>query len=285
MFRILLISLLMNAVSPAQIKIVTTIHPVTAIVSEITGDKAVITTLLPPAASPHTYELIPSDLNKLEEADLIIFAASDLDKWVLKYHSKKSLELFSLLPDELKLHLSEVDKTGHEHSGVYDPHFWSDPLVVKELLPALRSELCKVSNEYCQLFKNNEDKFSDKLTELDEQIRNEISGIKPANVILSHPFYQYFFHRYGINTVAVTELSPGVEPTPKFIKKIIDVAISKKVKAIFSHKQLNDKAAGIVSESTGIKMYFLDPIGGVEGRISYTDMIRYNFDIILQALK
>ena len=47
----------------------------------------------------------------------------------------------------------------------------------------------------------------------------------------------------------------------------------------------HEKAAEIVSESTGIKIYSLDPIGGVQGRITYEDLLLYNTEIIMNALK
>ena len=49
--------------------------------------------------------------------------------------------------------------------------------------------------------------------------------------------------------------------------------------------QLPEKPALIVSESTGIKLFTLDPIGGLEGRYSYEELLLYNTEIIVNAMK
>ena len=69
------------------------------------------------------------------------------------------------------------------------------------------------------------------------------------------------------------------------MKKLIDIAIQEKAGAIFIHSQMPEKAAEIISESTGIKFFTLDPIGGVQGRISYEELLQYNTEIIFDALK
>ena len=94
-----------------------------------------------------------------------------------------------------------------------------------------------------------------------------------------------YLNRFNFNITGLIEPIPGKEPTPRDLKKIIDIAIQNKVGAIFIHSQLPEKAAQIVSESTGIKIYSLDPIGGVQGRITYEDLLLYNTEIIMNALK
>jgi ABC-type Zn uptake system ZnuABC Zn-binding protein ZnuA len=80
-------------------------------------------------------------------------------------------------------------------------------------------------------------------------------------------------------------VAPGIQPTPKEIKNLIDLMKSENVKAIFTHKQHSDKPAKVLAESAGIKDYVLDPMGGVDGKMTYEEIILQNLSIIKEALK
>ena len=103
--------------------------------------------------------------------------------------------------------------------------------------------------------------------------------------MLSHPFFVYFLQRFDFKVAGIIEPIPGKEPTAKDVKKLIDIASQNNVAAIFINSQLSERPAQIISESTGIKIYSLDPIGGPIGRYTYDELLFYNMEIILGALK
>ena len=103
--------------------------------------------------------------------------------------------------------------------------------------------------------------------------------------MLSHPFFQYFLNRFDIHLAGIIEVIPGKEPSPRELMKIIKKVKRENVKAIFTHPQLPDRAAESVAEAAGIKVYELDPIGGVTGRVTYNELLLYNTRILFEALK
>jgi zinc transport system substrate-binding protein len=220
-------------------------------------------------------------MRDIESADILFFGADNLDGWVKKIVDNREIELIELLPEDSLLNVTTIEG---EEVGT-DPHFWSDPLLVKILLGEIVKELCKIDPKGCNDYKTNATFFSNKLDKLYEKIEPMFLSLKKKNVMLSHPFFAYFLNRFNFNTAGLIEPISGKEPTAKDLKKIIDTAIQKKVGAIFIHSQLPEKAAQIVSESTGIKIYTLDPIGGIKGRISYEELLLYNTEIIINALK
>jgi zinc transport system substrate-binding protein len=135
------------------------------------------------------------------------------------------------------------------------------------------------------IFQQNAEKFAQQLDNLTVRIQTRLAPVKGKAVMLSHPFFQYFFKRFGINLIASIETIPGKEPSARDITNLIKLAQSKAVKAIFDHSQLPDLAAKLVAESTGIKIYRLDPLGGVPGRKTYTELLLYNTGLLLGALK
>ncbi|PSV96413.1 zinc ABC transporter substrate-binding protein ZnuA [Photobacterium angustum] len=65
-------------------KVVTTIKPLNLIVSELVQGAAKSDAILPPGASPHDYALRPSDVKKLNDADLVIWVGPQLETFLTK---------------------------------------------------------------------------------------------------------------------------------------------------------------------------------------------------------
>ena len=279
--KLILIFFLLTFPLLSQIKIVTTLHPFKEIILKVAGKRGEVTSILKPGFSPHTYEVSPSEVKKVESADLLFYGSDDLDSWVLRFDNKNKIELISLLPADSLIRIITINGK----SVGLDPHFWSDPLLVKILAMNLADVLCKTDPDGCTEYKKNAKLFSDELDRLYSVIESKLINLKAENVILSHPFFAYFLQRFNLKVVCLIEPIPGKEPTAKDLKKIIDSAIKKNVVAIFMQSQLPEKPALIVSESTGIKLFTLDPIGGVEGRYSYEELLLYNTEIIVNATK
>ncbi len=265
----------------AQPEYVTTIHPFKEILKEVVGERGEVTALLPPGTSPHTYNLSPSEIKKITKADALFYGAEHLDEWAIEYENSNKIELLGLLPADSLLNIFSIK---NEDLGV-DPHFWTDPLIVKLLLHQLTAKLCEIDPLGCSTYKANAKKFSEELEILNNDITKYLKQHSNKAVFISHPFFQYFLKRYNFNLAGIIEPIPGKEPTPKDLKTLIDIASKKNVKAIFTHIQLPDKAGQLLSEATGIKLYALDPIGGTEGKYSYKEILYYNTGIILKALR
>lgn len=289
-FFMLFLLFLIFGCTPSENKkeIVTTIYPFKAILQEIAGNRFEIKSILPAGADPHTYEMRPSDFQSIQNAKVFFYGAMALDGWASNIDVKNKVELLSLVPKdyliEIKVHHYGNENDEDEHFGI-DPHFWTDPNTVKAMLPNLVNELVKADPNGEKEFRTNENIFLKKLSTLDLKIKEEVTGINYKNVFTGHPFYSYFFERYGFNVVGSLEVAPGTQPTPKDIKNLIELVKEKNVKAIFTHKQHSDKPAKVLAESSGIKEFKLDPIGGVEGEMTYDEIILYNLAIIKEALQ
>lgn len=276
----------------SQPRYVTTIHPFKVIIKAVVGEQAEVYGMLPPGASPHTYELRPSDIRKVEAATGLIIGGKNLDDWALKFKSTHKIELINLVPSNFLIQIENdqnqehpVKEQNHHHAYGVDPHFWTDPLTVKAILPALTDSLCALDPEGCEIYRENSRIFASSLDSLHAKIDKMFAPISGRSVMLPHPFFQYFLKRYGLKVTGLIEKIPGIEPSPKEIKEIIRQVDRDRVQAIFTHPQLPDRAAKLVAEATGIKLYELDPLGGVAGRQTYDELLMYNAKIVFEALQ
>ena len=282
MSRFLIIFILFFSIhSFPQLKISTTIYPFKSILQEITGSRAEINVILPPSADPHTFELTTSDYKKISSSKVIFFGSENLDEWITKVEGVKTIELIKLVPSEF---LKNIIGTNNKDYGT-DPHFWTDPLTVKAIIQNLVEELVKLDPEGKEIYIKNADSFSEQLKKLDNKFSSEFASVKNKNVILSHSIYNYFLNRYGINVVGIVEISPGYQSTPKDIKRLLDISKEKNVKVIFKLANHPEQTTKVFAETSGIKVIELDLFGGVEGRMTYEQIINYNAEKILDSLK
>ena len=279
--KISLLVFLFQLTNTAQPEYVTTIHPFKEIIQRVVGEWGKVICLLSPGSSPHTFYISPSEVKVIESADALFYCAKNLDEWAIRYNNPNKIELLSLLPVDSLLNIFTIR---NRNVGL-DPHFWTDPVLVKIMLPQLAAKLCSIDPDGCKIYKANAEEFSVELELIYREINKNLKQVNKRTVILSHPFFQYFLKRFNFKLAGIIEPIPGKEPTPKELKVLIDIVLKNGVKAIFTHIQLPDIAAHLLSESTGIKVRTLDPVGGVEGRNSYNEILMYNTSIILKALR
>jgi zinc transport system substrate-binding protein len=208
-----------------------------------------------------------------------------LDNWAYRFHHPSRIELIPLIPKENLLYLEvKFGKHKGKTAGI-DPHFWTDPLTVKMLIPELVKRLYQLDSNGCDIYEKNSQIFINQLDSLYQMIKEKLAVIENKSILLAHPFFQYYLKRFDFDLVGIIEIAEGTEPTPRELKEIIEIARDRKVKAIFTQKQHSDRAARIVAESTGTKVYELDPLGGVLDRKTYQEILLYNTQIILEALR
>lgn len=290
-FLILFITLLGCSRAPQKHVFVCTGHPVYAIINEIVGGRSEVVRLVPPGASPHTYSPIPSDMNKVQASNALFYVSNELDAWAKGLPAKNKIELIKLLPREFRKNFDD----GHSHNeGKHihatgeeqiDPHFWTDPLTVKALLPNLVETLSSIDPANAKTYKSNADAFGKRLDLLNTQVEGMLQKVKGKPVFLFHPSFRYFLKRYGLVYAGAIELTPGVEPSLKQTGSLIDRIKSSGTKAIFTEPQLPERPANVIAESAGVLVYMLDPNGGVKGRENYSELVLYNAGILQKAFK
>lgn len=112
--------------------VVATIKPLQLISAAITEGVTETELLLPPSASPHDYHLKPSDVRRINNADLIIWVGPELESFVEKPLKASKAHKLALL-DKVEKHgahdehgeehgAHEKEHDEHEHHEAHDDH-------------------------------------------------------------------------------------------------------------------------------------------------------------------
>ncbi len=260
---------------------VTTIPPFDMILSRLVEGRGTVKRLLAPGTSPHTYDPTPSDLRATTEATALVFGAEHLDGWAADLPASQRLELLGLLPPDARL---SFEHDGHGAENTVDPHFWTDPLAVKQMLPVMVDTLCAIDKSGCATYRANADSFATALVALDTRLRALLDPVRDTPVLLAQPFFRYFLRRYGLLLTGIIEPRPGAEPTPQQLQEIVKRTRNGGARAILTQQSLSDRAAQAVSEAAAVPRVTLDPIGGVDGRRTYEELLLSNGYILRDSL-
>jgi zinc transport system substrate-binding protein len=261
--------------------VIASIYPLALILTELGGDSLAVQTLLPAGATPHVYEPKPSTVRRAGQALAVFYVSDELDGWAARLDAASLIEVIALLPPSSLLptaggHGHNKFGAAHGH-GAVDAHFWTDPLLVRELLPALAQGLAQLDPANAGKFQANAEEFARELTELDGQIASLLADLPSRALLMQHPSFQYFARRYRLEIVGFIEVAPGKEPSPAHLEELVSVVRQHGVRAVSSEPQMPAAAAQAVAEAAGLPLFTLDPLGSSTGSVSsYSDLLLYN---------
>ena len=187
--------------------------------------------------------------------------------------------------------MEHEDEEEHAH-GSLDPHFWFDPLRVKQAISSIAAQLSTADPAGQTYYRDNAAAYNRQLDDLHAWIEEQVATLPEDHRILvtSHDSFQYFAQRYGFEVAgAIFPVTTEAEPTAKDLAELIEVIEHEGVHAVFGEKSHSGRLAQRVAEETGATLIgglytgSLGDEGGEAG--TYIDLMRYNTTTMVEALK
>ena len=224
----------------ARPNIVVTYSVLGSVVSELVGDRATVTVLIPDGQDPHDFQPSARDIETINNADIVIsngldfeegledVLAAAIDSGVSVYMVGENMTVRE--PDEDHAEEDHAEEDGHDH-GAGDPHLWLSPLSFTQALPSLTTAINKATG-----LSIDETTALDQLTKLDNEITEVIDTIESCVMVSGHDEMGYFADRYGCTVIGaiIPSFSTTSEATAKQIADLKVLAASNNVKAVFT---------------------------------------------------
>lgn len=283
-FLILALSACAPPATPAEtdsrLPVVTSILPLADFARQVGGDRVSVETLIPPGASPHTYELTPAQLRAVSRARVLVLNGVGLEYWADKVISaaNNSNLIVVKTADGLDILAGDAD----DSAG--NPHIWLSPLNAIHQVEMIRDALIQADPDGAEVYRVNAEQYITKLRALDRDIREAVATFSSRKFIAFHAAWVYFARDYGLEQAAVIEATPGKEPSPAEVAEIVKTARAIGAKAIFAEPQFSSKAAEVIAEESGAQVLFLNPLGQPPD-YRYIDLMRHNLNEMSKALK
>lgn len=291
-----------------KLQVVASIFPIADMARQIGGNDVEVTTIIPPGASPHTFEMKPSLVKAFGEARVFFMVGAGLEFWAdqLIRSSGRKIKPVVLsdgmtLIQAADLHHGESEKkasrdskqSGHaghvqaHHFHTGNPHVWLDPHLAKTMATRIQKALAIADPARAPAYETRYKAYLDQLDALDSAISDAVKQFKIREVVSFHSSWDYFIARYGLSLAGVIEKTPGRNPTPREIAGIVSRIKSFGIRAVFAEPQFSPKVADVIAGEAGVKVLILDPLGGetLAGRNTYIDLMSYNLQIMKEAMQ
>ena len=265
----------------AKMLVAAGIAPMASFAEAIGGDLVDVELMVPPGASPHTYQPEPRDMKILGKASVLALNGVGLEFWADKAVDAAGNPKLIVVrtADGLKI----IDSTHNKVHPGGNPHVWLDPINAIHQVEAIRDAFIKADPTHKAAYERNADRYIAQLRQLDREIRAKVSTFKSRSFVTFHPSWVYFARRYGLTEAAEIEKSPGREPSPSDMRDVIDTVRRVKARAIFAEPQFSPKAAEAIGEETGAKVLLLDPLGKPPD-YDYIKTMRGNLEQMAKAM-
>ena len=255
------------------------------------GDAAHIESIIPAGADVHTFEPSPSDVEKIQSADLIIANGLGLDSWIqsLIDAAGKGEADTLLLGEGLDQESGWVYLSNAETPGTFDPHIWLDPKGAVLYVQRIADHVSRNAPDLAQRIAAASADGITRINAIDADLAVDFAAIDPdqRKIVTMHDAFGYFARAYKIKIVGVAVASPGQDPSAQEIRALIDAIRATGVTALFSEVQLPSKVLDQIAAETGatvLQDLYSDALGASPAD-SYLGVMRTNADAILGALR
>ncbi len=265
---------------------------------QLLGDQAQLELIIPAGDDPHLYNAKPQDLQKLQQADLVLYHG-------LHFEGKMAEALEKSGAKAVTADFSPEDSLRMEEDGqeVVDPHFWfSIPLYKKATETAGRylDELYKGQGEVQEQIRKRLADYLQKLDALDQENKQKFQALPKERRILvtPHDAFNYFAKAYDFEVKAPQGVSTDSEVANRDLADTATFIVQHQVPAIFAEtstdparmdklQELVQQMKGSVKVVSGEKEQLFSDSLAPEGQPgdSYIDMYRHNVDTIVGNLR
>lgn len=281
-----------NTNDTGRIKVTATIFPLYDIVKNVGGDKIDTILVLPPGSSPHTYEISPNQVKEMQNAKILFTIGAGVDGWaenIAKTVNGIAVvdldQYVSLKPFEHQEHEhEEVNTEEHEH-GNMDPHYWLSPDNAIIMAQQVASQLSLIDENNKAYYETQANNFITTLKSKDIEWKNKINQLNKKELVVFHDAWGYFADHFDLKIVATFEPFPGKTPTPQYLINLQKEVKEYNVTSLFVEPQLSKEAVTTLADDLNVKVDVLDPLGGIDERNSYINLLDYNINNIYEALK
>lgn len=277
MSRLLVLLLLSLTVlsARAEVRVLASIKPLQLIAAAVQEGAGSPEVLLPPGASPHHFALRPSDVRRVEGADLLYWVGPDLEGFlprVLAGRDKPSVAVQALPGMTLRHfgqaahgeyeHHHEHDDHDHDHRpGSLDAHLWLLPANARVIAAKMAADLTMVDPANAALYQANLQAFEQRLGALDVRLRERLAPLAGKPFFVFHQAFDYFESAYGLQHAGVFTAASEVQPGARHVAAMRERLKATGAACVFSEPPLRPRLAETLSAGLPVRLAELDALG------------------------
>jgi len=239
--------------------ITVSIAPFGFFVEKIGGGDFVVNVMVPEGADPHVYEPAPSQVAALKKSSAYI-SDGYLDfelAWLEKFYSVNPSMKKLRLADSIELIKEEID-INEGNLSFADPHFWVAPLSGIKIAKSVKSFLCELNPDSCEKYTANFYSVRDSIIKIHNRASELFAPFAGRSFIVFHHTLAYLARDYNLVQVPIEK--EGKEPSPGWLREVIDVAKRNRAGLILIQKEYDIRNAKVVASESGAEIKEIRPL-------------------------
>ncbi|GAA3712383.1 zinc ABC transporter substrate-binding protein AztC [Zhihengliuella alba] len=272
-------------------QIVVTTNILDDVVENVVGDQADVLTLMKPNADPHSFEVSAQEAARMGEADLVVSNGLGLEEG-LQQHLDRAEQAGAehfVAGDEIE----PLAYSGADAGGAADPHFWTDPARMVEVVDALEERLGQNPRFDAAALNSAAEAYRAELTALDEEMTAAFAAL-PAErraLVTNHHVFGYLAERYDFRVIGA--IIPGgstlASPSAADLEDLASAIREAGVPTVFAESSQPDRLAQVLATEAGVEVdvveLFTESLTEPgEGAEDYLTMMRANTELMTEGL-
>lgn len=278
-------------------EVVVTINILGDLAERTFGPHAEVTTLMPPGADPHGFEISAAEAEGLERADLLVALGLGMEEQVGPIVAAASEQGTPLI--EVGEHLDPMPygpEAIEDDPERPDPHVFTDPrrmVAVPELLAEALLDAVGEERVDAEALDDHAADQAEALRALDEDVERTLAVLPPGDRVLvtNHHVFGYFAERYDFEVLGA--VVPGgttlASPSPADLADLAAVIEDAGVPAIFADSSAPTRLSEALAEEVDVEVevvsLWTESLAGPgSGAETYDEMMRTNAETIVDVL-
>lgn len=251
--------------SAAYADIVTSIRPLGFIASSIADGVMPTQVLLPDGASPHDYALRPSDLQRVHNADLVVWVGPDMEAFLTKtlrpLKANQQIAISELVTVKPLLQKGDDHDDDGDPPSDYNMHLWLSPEISLQAAIAIHDRLVEIVPAQKSKLDENLQHFKQQLAQTDQKIGKILSPVRNKGYFVFHDAYGYFENHFGLHPLGHFTINPEIQPGAQHLHEIRTQLVEQKAQCVFAEPQFRPAVIDAVARGTQVRLGTLDPLG------------------------
>lgn len=262
---IVIVALIFAALLPSpanakQINVVASIRPIYALVLAV-GDGVIAPQLiLPGGASAHDFQLRPSDVKKIANADILFWVGPTLETTLTKPIAthRANAQVVTLLEDKSIALLPY----GYGQNGTdMDPHIWLTTINAIAIVDIIAKTLIDADPDNESIYKKNAKLAKNRIKSLRRQMIKYLKDISGVPFVVQHDGFSYLFAEFKLNQRGSIAGIKGSDTGARHITNLKKLILDENIKCIFTEPQMASQMAKSLSSDSGVRLGELDGMG------------------------
>ena len=257
-------------------KIVTSFYPIYIMTSNITktANNIELSNMADVnAGCLHDYTLQPTDLKKIEKADIFIENGLGIESFNDKLiNSFKNLEIINSTDK-----ITEIIQDEDEING----HTWTSIDNYIKQVEEIKDKLKEKNPENSEIYEKNAQEYKEKLLELKEKYDMELANLKGRKAVLLNESFTYLLRDLEMETIDLHTDHEESTISAENLRDIIDEMKENNINVIIIDKDDNEKNAQMLQNETGAEIYKLNScLKGELDNDAYIKSMNENLEVL-----